>query len=130
VISIYSVIALFLAVIFAVIGVVQLAGPEFVRDTYRLWHYPRRVRLVTGTLDLVTAVLLVVPSLRLWGIGLGALLTFGAVVVFLAHRQYRYASLAMVLMAALIPATLAVPRPGPLQIKEAAETAETNTAVD
>jgi hypothetical protein len=110
-----SVIALVVAIVFALIGLIQLAGPRFVREAYERWHYPQRVRLVTGLLDVAAAALIAMPALRAWGIALAAVLTFGAIVVLLAHRHYLNASLAIGLMAALVPATLAVPRSGPMQ---------------
>jgi hypothetical protein len=48
--------------------------------------------------------------MRGWGIGLGAVLTFGAVVTLLNHRHYAAAGAAILMMAALVPAALAVPR--------------------
>jgi hypothetical protein len=102
--SVYSVVALSLAVVFAAIGAVQLRGPAFVRDAYARWGYAQRVRLVTGALDIVAGLMLAAPALRGWGIALAAVLSFGAGVVFLSHQQYRHA-----LMAALIPAAAAVP---------------------
>ena len=117
-ILIYDVIALWLSVIFSVIGLVQLIGPDFVRETYRRWGYGRSVRLVTGVLDIVAAVMLGFPTLRVWGIALAAILSFGSIVVFLNHRQYRQAIPAIGLMLALIPATVAVPRPAQIQFVE------------
>jgi uncharacterized membrane protein len=117
-ISIYDLIALWLSVIFSVIGLVQLIGPHFVRETYRRWGYGRSVRLVTGVMDIVAAIMLGLPALRVWGIAVAAILTFGSIVVFLNHRQYRQAVPAIVLMLALIPATVAVPRPAQIQFVE------------
>jgi DoxX-like protein len=117
-ILIYDVIALWLSVIFSVIGLVQLIGPHFVRETYRRWGYGRNVRLVTGVLDIVAAIMLGLPALRLWGIALAAILSFGSTIVFLNHRQYRQAVPAIALMLALIPATVAVPRPAQIQFVE------------
>jgi hypothetical protein len=114
-VSIYSIIALTLAAIVAVIGAMQLAGPRFVIDAYSGWDYPKRVRVTTGVLDIIAASMLVVPTLRGWGIALTAILTFGSVVIFLSHRQYRYALPAIGLMAALIPATVSVQRSGQVQ---------------
>jgi hypothetical protein len=102
--------ALSLAVLFGVIGAVQLAGPHFLRNAYRRWDYPQGLRLVTGFLDIAAAVMLAGPSLRGWGIALAAILTFGSVVTMLDHRQYICAASVILLMAALVPATLAVPR--------------------
>lgn len=99
-----------LAAIFATIGVVQLAGPRFVRDAYLRWDYPGSVRVATGVLDLAAAVMLAQPPLRGWGIALAALLTFGSVVTLLNHRNYACAGIVMLLMIALVPASLALPR--------------------
>jgi hypothetical protein len=113
--TVYSVAALSLAVVFVAIGAIQLTGPAFVRDAYVRWRYSQRVRLVTGALDIVAGLMLAAPGLRGWGIGLAAILSFGAGVVFLNHRQYRHALSAIALMAALIPAAAAVPVPGRIQ---------------
>ena len=113
--SIYDLIALCLSLTLASIGMVQLVGPQFVREAYRHWGYGRNVRLVTGALDIVAALMLGLPALRAWGIALAAVLTFGSVVVFLNHRQYRQAIPAIALLLALIPATAAVPQPTQVQ---------------
>lgn len=113
--SIYSLVALMLAMTFGLIGAVQLLGPRFVREAYKRWDYGPRVRIVTGMLDIAAAVMLAAPALRGWGIALAAVLTFGSVVVFLNHRQYRYALPAIGLLIALAPATVAVPRPAQVQ---------------
>jgi hypothetical protein len=116
-ISIYSAIALTLAAIVAVIGVMQLAGPRFVIDAYRGWDYPKRVRVIAGLLDIVAASMLASPALRGWGVALTAILTFGSVVIFLSHQQYRYALPAIALMAALIPASVSAQRSGQVQLR-------------
>jgi hypothetical protein len=112
-ISVYSTIALTLAAIVAVIGAMQLAGPRFVIDAYGGWDYPKRVRVITGLLDVIAAS--AAPALRGWGIALTAILTFGSVVIFLSHQQYRYAIPAIGLMAALIPATVSMQPSGQVQ---------------
>ena len=114
-ISIYSTVALTLAAIVAVIGAIQLAGPRFVIDAYSGWDYPTRVRVMTGLLDIIAASMVAAPALRGWGIALTAMLTFGSVVIFLSHQQYRYALPAIGLMAALIPAMVSVPRSGQVE---------------
>jgi hypothetical protein len=50
------------------------------------------------------------PELRGWGIALAGLIMFGAVITLLNHEQYLCAVPSIALMAALIPASLAVPR--------------------
>lgn len=101
---------LVLATLFGVVGAVQLAGPRVLREAYTRWDYPPRLRIVTGLLDLAAAAMLLEPDTRAWGIALAGSLTFGSVVTLLNHRQYAWAAAAILMMAALVPATLAVPR--------------------
>ena len=107
--STFSVLAASLAVVFCVIGFIHLLGPRFLRDAFEKWNYGTRVRLVTGALEIAAAFMLAHPELRGWGIALAALIMFGAVITLLSHEQYLWAAPSMVLMAALIPATFAVP---------------------
>jgi hypothetical protein len=123
--SVFEIAVLALATVFAIIGLVQLAGPRFVRTAYETWGYAQHVRLVTGALDIGAAVLLATPELRGWGIALAALLTFGSVVVLLSRRQYLFAVPAAILMAALLPATMAVPQTASIQFASARQ--NTNT---
>jgi uncharacterized membrane protein len=108
--STFSVLATTLAVVFCVIGFIHLLGPRFLRDAFEKWNYGTMVRLVTGTLEIMAAVMLAHPELRGWGIALAALIMFGAVITLLSHEQYLCAVPSIALMAALIPAILAVPR--------------------
>lgn len=106
-----TIVCLSLAALLGAIGVVQLAGPRFLRDAYVRWGYSQRLRIVTGLLDLAAAMMLVEPDLRVWGVTLVGVLTFGAVVTLLNHRHYFAAAAAILMMVALVPAALAVPRP-------------------
>ena len=106
----FSVLASALAVVFWVIGVVHLLGPRFLRDAFEKWNYGTLARLVTGTLEVVAALMLAHPELRGWGIALAALIMFGAVITLLSHEQYLCAVPTIALMVALVPAILAVPR--------------------
>jgi uncharacterized membrane protein len=105
----FSVLAFALAVVFCVIGFIHLLGPRFLRDAFEKWNYGTRVRLLTGALEIMAALMLAHPELRGWGIALAALIMFGAVITLLRHEQYLCAAPSMALMAALIPAALAVP---------------------
>src|SRR5262249_37641074 len=99
-----------LACVFAVIGLIQLAGPRFLREAYMRWEYSQVVRVITGPLDLAAAALLAAPALRVWGIAWGAVLPFGAVVPLPNHRHYAAAGAAILMMVAFFPAALAIPR--------------------
>jgi len=95
--STFSVLAASLAVVFGVIGFIHLLGPRFLRDAFQRWNYGTRVRLVTGNLEIMAALML------------AALIMFGAVITLLNHGQYLCAVPSIALMVALIPAILAVP---------------------
>ena len=106
----FSVLVATLAAVFGVIGFIHLLGPRFLRDAFETWNYGTPVRLVTGSLEIIAAMMLVHPELCGWGIALAALIMFGAIVTLLNHEQYLCAVPSIALMAALIPAVLAVPR--------------------
>jgi hypothetical protein len=93
-----------LAALFGAGGVLHIVG---LRDLYARWRYPRNFHRVTGTLMLLSAAFLAIGETRIWGVALGALVTFTATVTLLNHRQYLFAAWGMVVLAALAPATLA-----------------------
>jgi uncharacterized membrane protein len=111
--SAFSVLALSLAVVFWAIGFIHLLGPRFLRDAFEKWDYGTSARLFIGCLEIGAALMLAHPETRVWGIALAAIIMFGAVITLLSHEQYLCAIPSVVLMAALIPATLAVPRDDP-----------------
>ena len=105
-----SALASALAAVFCMIGLIHLVGPRFLRDAFEKWNYGTGVRLFVGALEIGAALMIAYPELRIFGIGLAGLIMFGAVITLLSHEQYRCAAASLVLMVALIPAGLAVPR--------------------
>lgn len=101
------VIALALAGVFGLAGLLQLMSPKPLRALYDRWRYPRGFERVTGALELVAAVFLAIGETRIWGVLLAAFITFTAVVTLLNRGKYLYAATGMLLLAALAPATLA-----------------------
>ena len=93
-----------LAAVFAAAGVLHIVGPRWLIETYARWDYPARFRLVAAVLDIAAAA---------WGITLAGIITFFSVVALLDHKKYVVAAYAMLLMAALVPAALSVPRADP-----------------
>ncbi len=76
---------------FGASGLVQLAGPGFVRRAYQCWALPPRFYRVIGALMLLAAFFLAVPNTRLWGVMLAGLINFLAVVTLLKNREYGWA---------------------------------------
>ncbi len=107
--SVYAMIAQAIAAVFALAGIVQLPGPGFVRRAYARWEMPRKFYRVVGVLDLIAAFFLMDASTRIWGVGLAAIVSFGAIVTLLKSEQYVWSIPGVVLMMALVPASLASP---------------------
>ncbi len=99
----------FVSIILTVVGLANMAGPRRLREIYARWEFPKRFYLVAGILELTAAAFLAIPEWRIWGIALAALIMFGAVVTLFNQRRYLYAVPGIVLMLALVPASLAVP---------------------
>jgi hypothetical protein len=100
--AVYAVSALFLLA-----GTLNLSGIKAVRAVYRFWHYRRSLRYTIGLLELATALFLIVPQLRVWGLMLAIPITFFSVVTLLNHRQYLWSLFGMLLLASLVPVALA-----------------------
>ena len=97
-----------LAVIFAVTATIELTGSRYIRAHYRRWRHPRRFYRVMGVLQLLAALFLATPQLGIWGIILAGFVTFLWVTTLLNHRQWSWALAGMLMMLALVPASLAI----------------------
>ena len=102
-------IAWLIGAILMVVGFINLAGPRKLREAYARWEFPSRFYLVVGVLEVTAAAFLAVPEMRIWGIALAGLIAFGAVITLFNQRRYLSAVPAIILMVALLPASLAVP---------------------
>jgi hypothetical protein len=96
-----------LSATFALAGIIHLSGSIYLRAVYRIWHYPHNFHRIVGLTQLMTALFLIVPEMRIWGIGAGGMITFVATVTLLYHRQYVWSLPAIVLLMGLIPALMA-----------------------
>jgi len=79
---------LWLLILFFVVGgAVNLAGPAGVREDYRRWGYPSWFRFVTGTLEIVSALMTIAPATRPAGLVLGAVIMIGAAATLIHRRE-------------------------------------------
>jgi hypothetical protein len=90
---------------FGTVGIVQFAGIDFVRRAYLRWGYPTRIFRLTGTMQLLAAILLATSRAHLAGVLLAAAVNFVAVALLLNNRAYLLALPGIAVMAAL-PLTL------------------------
>jgi hypothetical protein len=93
--------------LFCIAGVINLSSAPYVQAAYRFWHYPRHFNHVVGALELTAALFLILPQTRIWGVVASGLIIFGSIVTLLNHRQYLWSLPALLLLAALVPASMA-----------------------
>jgi hypothetical protein len=106
--TVYTIIAQSIAIVFAIAGAFQIVGPAFVQRAYERWEMPRKFYRVTGAIELTTALFLVNAETRVWGIVLGAIVTFSAIVTLLKNELYGWSVPGIFLLAAFVPASLAI----------------------
>jgi DoxX-like family len=105
--SIPTIIALTISAIFAVSAALHLTAPGFLRRAYERWNFPPDSYRVTGVMELIAAVFLANPLTRIWGIGLAAFVIFTTIAMLLNNRQYALTVPGILLLVALVPASLA-----------------------
>jgi hypothetical protein len=70
--------------------------------------YPTGYRIVTGLLFAFAAMLMLVPELRLAGVGLAAFTLFLSATTLISRRQYTYAAPVVAMLFALVPVAISV----------------------
>jgi DoxX-like family len=70
---------------FAVTGIINCAGSKNIRAGFARWGYPPFMHIVTGGLELFSALLMIFPATRWFGLALG----FGVIIAALATVLYR-----------------------------------------
>ena len=102
-----SILAIVVAVLFAVAGAVNLARPEAVKRDFARWRYPAWFQPLCGALELLSAALLLGQQTRALGLTLASAIMIGALFTLIRNREpFRHLAPALV-FSALIVATLA-----------------------
>ena len=103
-----SILATIAAVLFAVAGVVNLAGLGAVKRDFARWGYPAWFHLLCGALELLSAALLLGQRTRVVGVTLAGAIMIGALFTLLRNREpFRHLAPALI-FSALIVATVAL----------------------
>jgi predicted lysophospholipase L1 biosynthesis ABC-type transport system permease subunit len=100
------IVALSLVGSFGLAGTLHIAAPRVLREAYRNWQFPRGFYYVVGVAQLVAALFVAEPRLRIWGVILAAMILFVTVVSLLNHGKYSYAVPVILMMLALPPAMI------------------------
>ncbi|MFM0469894.1 DoxX family protein [Paraburkholderia strydomiana] len=107
-VSFQSILAATLAVLFAIAGVVNLAGLGTVKRDFARWGYPAWFRLFCGALELLSAALLSRQQTRVLGLALAGAIMTGALFTLLRNREpFRHLAPALI-FSALVVVTVAV----------------------
>jgi DoxX-like family len=69
-------------------GVVNAIGAAGTPSDFARWGYPRWWGILTGGLEIVSAVLIALPVGRIVGLALGAVIIAAAVLTVLRHRDF------------------------------------------
>ena len=77
-----------LAAFFVVGSLSNIVAPRPILEEYLKWGYPRGFHFVTGSLELMTAVLLARARTRLWGSALGCTVMLAALATVTLHGEY------------------------------------------
>jgi phosphatidylserine synthase len=106
-VSLESTLAIIVAALFAIAGVINLARPGPVKRDFARWGYPAWFQLLCGALELLSAVLILGQQTRIIGFMLSGIIMIGALFTLLRHREpFQHLAPALV-FSALIVATLA-----------------------
>ena len=97
-----QVLPLALAAFFVVGSLSNIFAPRSIIEEYLKWGYPHWFHFVTGSLELMTAVLLARARTRLWGSALGCTVMLAALTTVTVHGEYGHG------VAPLVVATLSI----------------------
>ena len=81
------ILAMIVAVLFAIAGVVNLARPGAVKRDFARWGYPAWFQWLCGALELLSAALLLGQQTRVLGLALAGAIMIGAIVTLLRNRE-------------------------------------------
>ncbi|HKS76316.1 MAG TPA: DoxX family protein [Terriglobales bacterium] len=97
-----QVLPLVLAAFFVVGSLSNIVAPRSIFEEYLKWGYPHWFHFVTGSLELMTTVLLARARTRLWGSALGCTVMLAALATVTVHGEYGHG------IAPLVVATLSI----------------------
>jgi hypothetical protein len=98
------------AAIFAAAGAANLIAPKRILDMYEEWDVAPGLYRTLGVIEMVAAVCLATPSLRVWGLLLAGPIAFVSVVMLLDQQKYRCAACAVAVVGALFVTVLGAPQ--------------------
>ncbi|MGC2783160.1 MAG: DoxX family protein [Roseiarcus sp.] len=71
-------------------GLFNAIGTPGTKSDFARWGYPRWWNILTGGLEMMSAVLIALPVSRVLGLALGAVIIAAAVLTVLRHRDFSH----------------------------------------
>jgi membrane-bound metal-dependent hydrolase YbcI (DUF457 family) len=71
-------------------GLFNAIGTPATQSDFARWGYPRWWNILTGGLEIMSAVLIALPVSRIVGLALGAVIIAAAVLTVLRHREFTH----------------------------------------
>lgn len=112
-ISIVNVIAWLLAIAFTGAGIANAMGGAAVQAQFQRWGYPAWWNFFTAAVEVIAAALIVLPTTRILGLSLGAVVMIAAVATVIWRREYKhlppgavFSALIAIELALMAPTTL------------------------
>ena len=87
-------------------GLVNFAGPQSVRASFARWGYPAGFHRVTGGLEVVAGLLLLISATSRAGAMVSAVILVAAVATLMRHRDWSHMPGAVVLASAALFAAI------------------------
>jgi putative oxidoreductase len=79
------VITVLLAFVFVAAGLMKISGQPMMAANFQGWGYPLWFMTLTGTIEVIAAILLVIPRFAKYGYGLIACVMVGAILTHVTH---------------------------------------------
>jgi hypothetical protein len=86
----HNIVIWLLVVAFFGAGLFNVVGTRATQDNFARWGYPRWWCRVTGSLEIVSAGLIILPASRLVGMTLGALIITAAIITVLRRQEFSH----------------------------------------
>jgi uncharacterized membrane protein YphA (DoxX/SURF4 family) len=87
-------------------GVVNFVGPKSVRNAFVRWGYPAGFHRVTGGLEVIAGLLLLIPATSRAGAIGSVVILMAAVITLIRHRDWSHLQGAVALAAVAMVATI------------------------
>ena len=95
-----------LATFFIVNGVINVIGPQGMRDGFARWGYPPWFHLFNGILQAATGALIAYAPTRLVGLAVGTAICMAVFATLIRHREAAHLPPGLVLFALILVAAL------------------------